>query len=273
MPINPIKKKDANDKFYTKPDLAKLCVNFMKMNIPNQDKYLWVEPSAGDGSFSSIVEGCLAYDLFPEGEDIIQQDWLDKTLTIGGNWLMFGNPPFGSKKDKLSDKFIEAGIRRGCSYIGFVLPNTYRKFTKQKIFPLDWKLIGSISLPSDSFLLNGDDYHVPCSFQLWAKEADVNYRTTKGKIYTKDFSFVRKDSTDANLFIFGASPSKVILPREVTKNNRGYYLTTNIPLDKVIQQLKSIDWKKYGNSSVNGGVAWFTKSEIIEIWEKHYGSK
>lgn len=270
MPKNPIKKKSKDDKFYTKPAVAKECIDFLKCFI--KEDVLWIEPSAGNGSFSSQVD-CLAYDIKPESENIMQQDWLSYKHTSSGEWVMFGNPPFGSR-NILTKKFILKGIEQGCTYIGFVLPSVFEKYTNQTIFPDNWKLLGEMILPVNSFLLDGEDYHVPCVFQVWSCSEDFtqNYRNVKGKEFTDKFSFVKKHECP-DLFMFGAAPTKLISPDEVCKNNRGYYLTTKSPLDTFISQVKAINWKQYGKSSVNGGVSWFTKSEIIEIWEKHYGSE
>ena len=35
-----------------------------------------------------------------------------------------------------------------------------------------------------------------------------------------------------------------------------------------LNKLGQIDWKSKGKSSVSGGVAWFTKQEIINIYEE-----
>lgn len=59
---------NKNDKYYTKLDIAKKCINFTKERIPNLDSYILLEPSAGNGSFSSQLQNCEAYDLYPENE-------------------------------------------------------------------------------------------------------------------------------------------------------------------------------------------------------------
>lgn len=270
MPKNKIQKKQQDDKFYTKPEIAQICVDFLQSQV-KEEKVTYVEPSAGSGSFSNITE-CVAYDIKPEATNIVAQDWLKFDTPPQGTWVMFGNPPFGSR-NHLSKAFISKGIDKGCTYIGFVLPNSYKKFTTQTVFPSDWKLIGSIDLPKYSFLLEGEDYHVPCVFQVWtnSKEHTNNYREVKGKEFTKDFSFTNKFKGD--LFIFGASPTKYCKTEEVLKNNRGYYLKLNIDSGRFLEKLSNINWKAKGNSTVSGGVSWFTKDEIVKIWEEYYGSE
>ena len=71
--------KDILDKFYTNADIAKQCINFID-NFSTYDCI--IEPSAGNGSFSSQINNCKAYDLAPEAENIIQADWLSLDKTI-----------------------------------------------------------------------------------------------------------------------------------------------------------------------------------------------
>lgn len=270
MPISVIKKKSEEDKFYTKPSIAQMCVDFLQSCVV-EDDLSYIEPSAGNGSFSKLIP-CTAYDLKPEEKSIKEQDWLQWTNSDNKNWVMFGNPPFGNR-NTLSKAFIKKGIEEGCSYIGFVLPNSFKKLTTQRVFPTDWKLIGSVNLPSDSFLLNGEDYNVPCVFQVWSNSVQhtEDYRELKGKEFTQDFSFTNKLNGD--LFIFGASPTKWCETERVLKNNRGYYLKLNIEKSIFLNRLNKVNWKANANSTVNGGVAWYSKDEIIKIWEKYYGCK
>ena len=56
------------DKFYTQVEVAKECIDL----VPDLDTYdLIIEPSAGDGSFSSQLN-CIAYDIEPENKNIIK---------------------------------------------------------------------------------------------------------------------------------------------------------------------------------------------------------
>ena len=52
------------DKFYTPTQTAEKCVELMLNTITNRmfvTEYL--EPSAGSGNFSNIINGCIAYDI------------------------------------------------------------------------------------------------------------------------------------------------------------------------------------------------------------------
>ena len=71
------KKRDQMDKFYTLPEVAKDCIDLFQETIEINEKDFIIEPSAGNGSFSNLLkeyQNLKSYDLFPEKEDIIQQD-------------------------------------------------------------------------------------------------------------------------------------------------------------------------------------------------------
>lgn len=68
------------DKYYTKPEIVKLCIEYIKEYIKIDNNDLIIEPSAGNGSFISeikkIVNNYIFYDLEPDNKEIIKQDYL-----------------------------------------------------------------------------------------------------------------------------------------------------------------------------------------------------
>ena len=65
--------KLENDKYYTPIDLAKYCIDKTFEIIGKENITEIIEPSAGDGSFSNQISGCIAYDLVPESDNIKKQ--------------------------------------------------------------------------------------------------------------------------------------------------------------------------------------------------------
>jgi hypothetical protein len=147
------------------------------------------------------------------------------------------------------------------------LPNVYKKHTLQSIIPEDWRIKEIVDLGEDAFEINGDTYHVPCSFFVFDKSTGKDLRFNPEE-YKESKDFVWGDKNNFDIFIFGAAPKKIIIEKP-NKNNRGYYIKSKIKINELIKKIKSIDWK--GNSSVNGGVAWFTKTEIIKHYNDQYG--
>ena len=72
------KNKYGLDQFYTKPEVAKKCLDTLNL----QEYDVIIEPSAGKGVFFHIAEhnNKLGYDLDPKSNDIEQCDFLIKDL-------------------------------------------------------------------------------------------------------------------------------------------------------------------------------------------------
>ena len=97
--------KIENDKYYTPVDLAKYCIDKTFEIIGKENITDIIEPSAGNGSFSNQLD-CTAYDLYPEGDNIIKQDYLKLDLPYKEGRLIIGNPPYGTANN-LSVQFYK----------------------------------------------------------------------------------------------------------------------------------------------------------------------
>lgn len=112
--------KIKNDKYYTPKELSKRLIKKTFDIIGEENITEIIEPSAGDGSFSSSIQGCIAYDIEPENSSIIKSDFLKLNLEYKKGRLFIGNPPFGVHNKLILDfynKCCECG-----DYIGFILP-------------------------------------------------------------------------------------------------------------------------------------------------------
>ena len=109
------------DKYYTPVDLAKYCVEKTKEIIGEDNITEYLEPSAGSGVFLKYLDKpYLAYDIEPEGENIVQADYLTLNLEYKKGRCIIGNPPYGIK-NTLSVKFYKKSIELS-DYIAFILP-------------------------------------------------------------------------------------------------------------------------------------------------------
>lgn len=251
------------DKFYTPIETAKYCISL----VPNLSQYdLIVEPSAGTGSFSQQLQ-CLAYDIEPEKEGIIQQDWLAlASLPKNQHCLVIGNPPFGVR-GSVAKQFIKHSQKLGAETIAFILPNTFSKLSNQSLslFPKNWSLIVERPLENSTFILpDSKKYFVPCSFYVWTNQsAKINLRQIK-EPNNEDFCFLSRESQEADFAINGNS-GKVKEISEITNPKAEHYIKA---LKKPAEELKEIfnllDYKFF--SSVNGGVAWIGQQEILKAY-------
>ena len=223
------------DKFYTQVEVAKECIDL----VPELDTYdLIIEPSAGNGSFSSQLN-CIAYDIEPEGDGIIEQDWLTTKPINGKHILVIGNPPFGSRSS-LAKAFIRHSQAIGAETIAFILPDTFSKLSNQSLtlFPKNWKLIVEHKLSNSNFIIQEfkKSYYVPCTFYVWTKrDSDINLRQVKIEA-NDDFEFLSRDSKDADFTINGNS-GKVKELYEVTNSKAEHYIKAK---KKSAEELKEI---------------------------------
>ena len=258
--IAPATTGEALDQYFTKPEVVRRCL----AELGSLSRFdLVIEPSAGNGVFLDAIKhpNKVGIDIDPQHPDVIQADWFKYEVDEGcGSALVIGNPPYG-QYHKLSSAFIRrAMLFHNIHTVAFILPNVYRKHTRQRIIPQYWRIASITDLGRDCFTLDGMDYHVPTSFFVFDKSPGVDLRIKHPSVVTgtRDFDF--SDPQDFDVFVFGASPRKVI--QSPTPNNRGYYLKSKIPVPLLIERIKNVEWK--GNSCANGGVFWLTKYEFVE---------
>lgn len=252
------------DKYYTKRDVALKCIDALVKTLPlAPDKYIFVEPSAGSGNFL-FSHTNLALDIEPEHPDVEVGDFLTHTIA-GENVVVYGNPPYG-KRNGLSKAFIKHALsQNNVIAIAFLLPAVYNKHTLQKVFPAEWGLASVLHTEPDSFTFKGEDYRIPCVFQVWIKGWHGSLRAIERKGFSNEHFSIAKEG---DVFVMGASPSVVKRPTDVTSTNRGYWLKAKIGIEELQQNFRSVSWK--GLSSANGGVAWLTKTELINQYEQHF---
>lgn len=169
------KSKDL-DKFYTNPDIAKEFVEIVDRLFPLKNFDLVLEPSAGSGNIlQHLPDGSIGLDLEPEGKGIVKQDFF--TYDPGYHPLLnnikiacIGNPPFGSGyMNPLAKGFFNHAATFS-ELIAFIVPEKWQTSWKVQ-FQLDksFNLYFSESLPKNSFVFDGNPYHVPCCMQVWSK--------------------------------------------------------------------------------------------------------
>jgi hypothetical protein len=247
------------DKYYTKKNIAEKCLAM----IPELESYeTIIEPSAGNGVFSGLLPNCIAYDIEPECKGIIKQDFLLLNKIDGNNKLFTGNPPFG-ERSILAKRFIQHSIYLGAETVAFILPDTFSKFLMQKIFPQNWKLTVEENLGKDGFEIDGETYHVPCSFFVWTKRnSSINLRKRELPQPEK-IRFLPRLSKDADFTVNGNS-GKVKELHEITNWKSEHYIKVVLLDEKDYIKNRMAHIKYRFKSSVNGGNAWISQYEIIE---------
>ncbi|MGZ9431729.1 hypothetical protein [Mycoplasma sp. CB776] len=262
------------DQFYTKKAIAKKCIS----KIDNLEQYsIIIEPSAGEGSFSDLLNNVIAYDIEPKNSNIIKQDFFSVKINKPNTEkiLIIGNPPFGYRSS-LAKKFIKHSIDLNASTIAFILPNTFSKITNQStsLFPKEWKLVTEWELPKNSFFIYHKDqkevYHVPCTFFVWTKMTEnkqKDLRKKKPTIIPKEFVFLPRGSQEADFTINGNS-AKIKSLQEVTNSKSEHYIKVkeNYDIELIKNEFRKLVFKP--KSSINGGNYWINQDEIIIAWNE-----
>lgn len=257
--------RDTIDKYYTKPSVVDLCINYIKENIPisfNHD--LIIEPSAGNGAFiqgiKTLSQNHLFYDLEPESPLILKQDYLtfDYTTLFYPGVHVVGNPPFG-RQSSLAIKFIKKSCEF-CTSLSFILPKSFKKESLQKTFPLNYHLVFENDLPDKSFLVDGIEHDVPCIFQIWQKK-DHN-RAVADKLVPTHFLFVDKDvNPDISFRRVGVNAGKI--DTNIDKSIQSHYFikfTNGKSVEENVDKLKNIHFDF--NNTV--GPKSISKQELIK---------
>jgi predicted RNA methylase len=191
-------KRDITDKYYTNKKIIPELLKLIQANIDiNKNNDIIIEPSAGNGSFITFIKKLVNkyyfYDLFPECDEIIKQDYLSLDYSnivnsINGKIHLLGNPPFG-RQSSTALKFIKYSTKF-CDTISFILPKSFKKESVKNKIPLNFHCILEHDIPKNSFLLNNVEYDVPCVFQIWEKR-NIK-RVKEKKLIPYKFKFVKK---------------------------------------------------------------------------------
>lgn len=211
-------KKNKLDQYYTKPVIADKCLDilldYLETHLGTKD-YSFVEPSAGTGSF--LREGLKweAYDLEPKAPCIIKRDFF--TVEDLKGKIVVGNPPFGFASS-LALKFLNHCAEHEAKVVAFILPKTFKKTLFQDKVSGKLHLIEEVDLPKDSFLLDGEEYDVPCVFQVWESRECLRDKSTFNKYFTKG----SEDCYDFLLRRVGGRAGKILKPCEFTASSSLY---------------------------------------------------
>jgi hypothetical protein len=247
------------DKYYTKPHIAQMLIEHTKKHI-NNESYLWLEPSAGNGSFYTLLpEPKIGIDIKPERSNIIQQDFFTYN-SEQQNIITIGNPPFG-KNSSMAVKFFNHAAKFS-DIIAFVLPLTFNKDSIINKLSLDFIMIHNHNIPKNSFTFDNKDYDVPCCFQIWKKVSIPRIITTKSLIHD-DFFFTSKEYCDISLQRVGVNAGKISYEYDNKSPSSNYFIKFNYyDCPNIFNNIdfNHVKYNTAGNPSIS-------KREIVELYD------
>ena len=238
--VNQNSNKLRLDKYYTSDETAQYCIDKTRKVLNDQKITEIIEPSAGNGAFSKKINGCIAYDIEPEIDTIIKQDFLKLDISYKQGRLFIGNPPFGAR-NTLAVSFYKKCVELG-DYIAFILPISQLNNVQQMY---EFDLVYSENLGK----LNYTDRKVHCCFNVYKRNSNGLNKKPKNELVDVKITEVRlgnKNVKDYDLRIcaWGASIGK-----KVENNNsfaKEFYIKiVNEELrDKIVSKLENVDWTK-----------------------------
>lgn len=168
-------KSDPNDQYFTQPKTAAKCARIFR-EVADQHGFdlsarTWIEPSAGDGCFSSFMPANhISLDLQPRSPNTRQADFLKWMPPQAGSYACLGNPPFGHR-GATALAFVNRAARFA-DIIGFILPMTFESRGKgaARTRVKGLSLLYTEELPLDAFCRpNGKPVQVNTVFQIWGR--------------------------------------------------------------------------------------------------------
>ena len=155
------------DQFYTTANNVTICMQiYIKFIAIDRNKDIIIEPSAGCGSFiNSINKLCttkILMDIAPKHSAILKCDFLAFNIVLDKfkKVHIIGNPPFS-----IANKFIKKASTIS-DIIGFILPLSFRKESRKKIFPLNFHCVHEHVLLNNDFYFNNSICKIPTIFQI-----------------------------------------------------------------------------------------------------------
>lgn len=286
--------KNYFDEYFTKPEISerlykKTCE--IISNYENINKYTWIEPSVGDGSFYKLLpKNKIGIDIKETKYETILSDYLNYELPEKP-LIVIGNPPFGHR-GVLALKFIEHSEK--AEFVAFILPMFFQSFGKGSIRyrVKNFGLLYEEVLPENSFYIGNKEKDIKCCFQIWSKNYNnlkkefcwynqkekvepfnnllkvVTVSLAKNRECGKEWIFNKK----ANYYLSSTffKENNVVKDFDLVKYKSGIaiiYTTQNIGMIKKLDALfKTADWNKYSSIATNG-CRHIGKSHIYKLLE------
>ena len=257
-----------NDQFYTRRELARrLTERVVALCAPKTDEFRWLEPSAGSGSFlDAMPAGALGLDIDPKHPKVQPADFLEWSPPSEDSrpWMVVGNPPFG-KNASLAVRFFNHAARFAQA-IAFIVPRTFEKGSVQKRLDRRFHLSYEEVLPLNSFEFEGEDYCVPCVFQVWERKPHEREHVALPLTHA-DFEYTTRDRADFAFQRVGVKAGAVkALPNPALASQSHHFIRVvdRLAVERVSERFQGLDWEAVkhrtaGNPSIS-------KAEIVAVY-------
>jgi hypothetical protein len=262
------------DQYYTKPEIASICYNnllkYLKEKNINIDDYIFLEPSAGNGAFSSLLpKKSLALDIMPNKEGIIKQDFFKFKPEKNKKYIVIGNPPFGIR-GWLALEFINFASSFA-DIVAFILPMYFNSEGKgsAKYRVKNLQIDCTENLAPDIFITpEGKDVKINTVWQIWSKLENKNSQKIKPhlikniasdfvEIYTvctypkRRCGLAKMQFYDCFLASTFYKETQVVKHFSDVKYASGYGFIIKQKKEEIIDWLNKTNWNDYNSRATN----------------------
>ncbi len=263
------------DQFFTPVDTAQKCFDIfcdeLKQLGESADDFTYIEPSAGDGNFVTVLpkDRVIAMDIEPKNESVFTQDYLEwKPDDINTKrYVVFGNPPFGLR-GHMALKFINHSYEFA-EYVCFILPQLFESDGKgvPRKRVKGYNLIYSQKIDTKFYEPNKNQLKINTIFQVWSKhhtndKYDIKDFTNENmKIYsmsdggtvasTRNKDMIGKCDVYIPSTCFGKENMKCYDSFEDLPGRKGYGVVFNSEKNEMKEKMRNIDWGKVAFLSTN----------------------
>jgi len=238
--------KIENDKYYTPQHIVDLVIQRTKEVIGLDNISEFIEPSAGNGAFLNklyeLGKPVYAYDLYPERDDIKEQDYLKLDLDYKKGRCIIGNFPFGNRNN-LFRQFYNKSVELS-DYIVTISPIKMLNNTRQNY---KFDLIHSEDLGNNQY----NNINLHCCLNIYSRNLKgFNKRSLLKlkdiKLYREDESIYKNIYEDFRICRMGAKCGDILEDGKNLRNFKVVVYNKDL-LIKIISSLYS-GWNKNINS-------------------------
>ena len=259
--------KIEHDKYYTPQHIVDLVIQRTKEVIGLENISEFIEPSAGNGAFLDKLYATgiptKAYDLYPERDDIIEQDYLKLEMEYKKNRVIIGNPPFG-RANSLIKKFYKKSAELG-DYIVFILPISQYENNNELY---DFDLIYSENLGLKDY----SDRKIHCCFNIYKRPTNKKNKPKQTYSDLKIVGWRKSKETKCDFYIccYGSSCGSFVEQNSNLVNINGFIINNISLKDRIINILKNTKWKDiYPMTTTPNLLQWqvykYLKEQIPEL--------
>lgn len=269
------------DKFYTLPSVSKQCIEVVDRLYDLSHFDTIVEPSAGNGSFSTQLPGntTIALDISPEHDiNIKKQDFFTFFPQLQNRRvLVIGNPPFG-RVSSLAVRFFNHAAQ-WCDVIAFIVPRTFRRVSVQNRLHLSFHLKHDEDIPMDPCCFS-PPMMAKCCFQVWEKSRDTKRDVIKLPMSHPDWDFIPYGPKDDNhqptppigadiaIRAYGGKCGELVLSGfESLRPKSWHFIKCNIEKKTLIQRLSDIDYTLSENTARQNSIG---RGELVRLYAEKY---